>query len=173
MKVTKVSASFEGVIPTGSYANLKISAHWEADLEAGDEPEKVQDELVSRIRKQLILSLTPLIEERVAALALELKAPVESLPSAIGRTYSLYEWVRTVAPELEFPIITDALNKVDVMRRAAQKASLKKTLDGKNGKGDEPAVKSTLPDPTQKPKTTPRVVVGPAKKEQSDAPQPH
>lgn len=101
-RVTHVTVSFSGKIPTGPYANVDVQVTWGADVGGEDTPEAVTRDLYSRIRAQVVEAVTPIAQARLGTIEHTLAGlPRETREAVLGQL-GVVRWLQSLAPELAF-----------------------------------------------------------------------
>jgi hypothetical protein len=101
--VTKVSASFAGKIPTQQYGNVDVQLTYEADLEAGTNPDDVAQELFLRVRQEVTRAVMPIAQAKLqGALAQMRQALPHKQADDIMSQFGAVAWLQAVAPETAF-----------------------------------------------------------------------
>ena len=118
MKVTHISVTFAGKIPTGQYANVDVGASWSADLEAGDNPEQATAELFGRIRDEVSRAVLPIAQAKVA----QSQTVIRSLPPKERDEFmakmGAVQWLSAVVPETAFAADDLLQNRIAELEQA-------------------------------------------------------
>lgn len=101
-RVTHVTVSFSGKIPTGPYANVDVQVTWGADVGGEDTPEAVTRDLYRRIRAQVVEAVTPIAQARLGTIDHLLSSLPKDTREAILGQIGVIRWLQAVVPEMAF-----------------------------------------------------------------------
>lgn len=102
MKVTGISISFKGTIPTQAYGNIALDVTWQAELSPDDNPEQSTQALFARIRSEVIKAVEPIAKARAKGMESALSGLPQSEREKIMQAGGVFNFLNMIAPELAF-----------------------------------------------------------------------
>lgn len=102
MKVTGISVSFKGTIPTQAYGNIALDVTWQAELSPDDSPEQQTQNLFARIRGEVIAAVEPIAKARVKGMESALQGLPQQQREQIMQQGGIFNFLNMIAPELAF-----------------------------------------------------------------------
>lgn len=105
-KVTKITATFEGLIPTQQYANVKISGAFEIELAPGDDPAQVLRDYIELGKAE--------VARQATLIAAGKKRSIEKLSSMLyaGEYGASLEIIKSQLPILHWLQVVDAEGEI-------------------------------------------------------------
>ena len=153
MKIQSVTVSFSATVPTGNYANVVINQTWTAEVEPGEDAEKVSAELFERIRAHVIAAVKPIYENKVEGMEAALSILPKDKQDKIRAEFGPAMWLKANVPESFVGANAARRDKaMDILDKAADlHAEARKNLSELKTQpprrlGESPMSKSLLPD---------------------------
>jgi hypothetical protein len=100
--IRSVTVSFKGTIPTQSFGGIAIQTTWEADLEPGESPEAVTQQLFQRIRGEVTQAVAPIAQAKLRAADAVLRSLSPKEREDFMAQWGVIQWLQTVMPETHF-----------------------------------------------------------------------
>lgn len=118
-RVTNLSVSFGGKIPTQSYGNVDIHLTWSVEVGEGESPEAVTQDVYGRIRDEVTKATVPIAQAKVAGAYNVLRSMPPKERQAFMGQWGAIEWLNTVTPETAFAAterVIELQKQIDALR---------------------------------------------------------